>query len=315
MAAALDTIEDDEEGESTLVASRAELGDVRALRPVARPFLLVAGGKDSVGRTFKVERTTVVGRGEVDFSLDEEGLSRRHARFDVDTRGQVTIEDLGSTNGTFVNGERIVGRRALRDGDRIEIGTATILKLAFHDELQEAIQRRLYEQATRDGLTGAYNKRAFGDAMAKELAFAARHRRPLALVLFDGDHFKRVNDGFGHAAGDYVLSTLVKVTSAALRKEDVLARWGGEEFAVLLRDTGLVAAQACAERLRVAVERQAFVHQGRTIPVTISLGVVATVPSKATTAQQLFELADQCLYGAKEQGRNRVVAAEHAIGE
>lgn len=309
MGAAADRIEDvgdDDDSEHTLVAHRAEI----PTRDLPRPFLLVAAGRDAIGRTYKLEGMTVVGRGDVDFSLDEEGLSRRHARFDVDPRGLVTVEDLGSTNGTFVNGERIVGRRALRDGDRIEIGSATILKLAFHDELQEAIQRRLYEQATRDGLTGAYNKRAFGEALAKELAFAARHQRPLALVVLDGDHFKRVNDEHGHAAGDAVLQGLARITSATLRKEDLLARWGGEEFAVLLRDTTVPQAQACAERLRVAVERHAFVHQGSTIPFTISLGVAVVVPTKATSATQLFELADRCLYVAKGRGRNCVVAVD-----
>lgn len=298
----------DDDDDRTMVGSRQELAQAQAL--CARPFLLVAAGREAVGRTFKLDRATVVGRGQADFILDEEGLSRRHARFDVDAHGTVAIEDLGSKNGTFVNGERIAGRQVLRDGDRIQIGTATILKLAFQDELQEAIQRRLYEQATRDGLTGASNKRAFGEALAKELAFAARHRRPLSLILFDGDHFKQVNDRHGHAAGDYVLQTLVKVAVATVRTEDVVARWGGEEFAILLRDTSAIAAHACAERVRQAIEQTRFVYHARDIPVTVSLGLVSVVPTKALTGTQLVELADAALYRAKEQGRNRVVVSE-----
>ena len=300
--------DDDDDGEHTQVANRAELANALGARATTRPYLLVASARHAVGRTHLVAGPTIVGRGDVELSLDEEGLSRRHARFTLDARGDVSVEDLGSTNGTFVNGNRITGLHVLRDGDRIEVGTATILKLAFQDELQEAIQRRLYEQATRDGLTGAYNKRAFGDAFAKELAFAARHKRPLALIVFDGDHFKRVNDGFGHAAGDYVLRTLVDLATSVLRQEDILARWGGEEFAVLLRDVDLEAATTCAERLRAKVEQHTFTHDGRVIPVTISVGVVATVPGTKSSATDLFEVTDKCLYAAKEQGRNRVVA-------
>jgi two-component system cell cycle response regulator len=295
-------------GEHTLVASRADLAKALETKPKARPYLLVAAARQSVGRMLPLTGTTVLGRGQVDLSLDEEGLSRRHARFSIDASGDVIVEDLGSTNGTFVNGERISGPRVLRDGDRVEVGTATILKLAFQDELQEAIQRRLYEQATRDPLTGALNKRAFGESFAKEIAFAARHKRPLALLIIDGDHFKSVNDTFGHVAGDYVLRTLAQLVLGVLRREDVLARWGGEEFGVLLRDLAVEPACVCAERVRAAVERHGFAHEGRSIPFTISVGVVSRVPTATTSASELFEAADASLYAAKTAGRNRVVA-------
>jgi diguanylate cyclase (GGDEF)-like protein len=297
---------DDDTGVITLAGSRMGLSRA-GVRLKVRPFLVVAAGWRDVGRSVLLEGPTVVGRGDVDLTLDEDGLSRRHARF-TPTGTEVLLEDLQSTNGTFVNGERITAPRMLRDGDRIDIGNATTLKFAMLDELQEGVQRRLYEQATRDPLTGAYNKRAFGDALAKEIAFAARHERPLALIVLDGDNFKRVNDTFGHGAGDYVLKTLADVVTGVLRKEDLLARWGGEEFAVLLRDVGTDAATICAERMRATIEKHSFVHEGRKIPFTISVGLVSTVPLRTSTGSELFDRADQCLYTAKASGRNRVVA-------
>jgi two-component system cell cycle response regulator len=194
----------------------------------------------------------------------------------------------------------------LRDGDKVEIGATTILKFTYSDELEEAFHNRMYEAALRDGLTLAYNKRHFLERMSAELAYARRHRTPLTLLMLDIDHFKSVNDGHGHPAGDYVLATLARLVMTALRAEDVFARYGGEEFAVLCRGVTLDQAALLAERLRSTIEAAVFEYQRRRIPITTSIGV-ASLRDPAGDATRLIADADGALYEAKRSGRNRVV--------
>jgi diguanylate cyclase (GGDEF)-like protein len=306
-------VDDDDEAECTLVASRDELSAIRAqLKAKARrPTLLVVAGRNCTGKTLSLAGDVVVGRhGRADFPLDEEGVSRRHASFRVAPDGSVSVSDLGSTNGTFVNGERIQSA-VLRDGDKIQLGLTAILGFSFQDALDEEHQRRLYESATRDALTRAYNRKHFADALPREIAFARRHRRPLSVAIFDIDHFKRINDGHGHPAGDHVLVTLCQRVAGAIRAEDVFARIGGEEFALVLRDLDLVHGLLCAERVRALVEATQFVFEGRAIPVTISVGV-AQLDDSHVGEQEIVAAADRALYAAKHGGRNRVEASKRA---
>jgi diguanylate cyclase (GGDEF)-like protein len=305
--------DDDDEAECTLVASRDELSAIRAqLKAKARrPTLLVVAGSNSTGKTMSLAGDVVVGRhARADFPLDEEGVSRRHAGFRVESDGSVTVSDLGSTNGTFVNGERIRSV-VLRDGDKIQLGTNAILGFSFQDALDEEHQRRLYDSATRDALTRAYNRKHFADVLPREVAFARRHKRPLSVAIFDIDHFKRINDGHGHPAGDHVLVTLCQRVAGAIRTEDVFARIGGEEFALVLRDLDLGHGILCAERVRALVESTQFVFEGRVIPVTISVGV-AQLDERHVGEQELVAAADRALYAAKHGGRNRVEASKRA---
>ena len=157
----------------------------------------------------------------------------------------------------------------------------------------------MYESALRDGLTKAFNKKYFTDRLESEFTFAARHASPLALVLFDIDHFKKVNDTYGHQAGDHVLSEISTLLTGALRAEDVFARYGGEEFAVICRGSDRAQAQVVGERLRKAVEAHRFVYEGTHIPVTISVGV-AVLPNPAVKdANDIVGFADQALYKSK----------------
>jgi two-component system cell cycle response regulator len=303
----VDFIEEEEQDDFTAVASRADLAAALAARAQQRPCLIIASGGSTIGKMFRVDEEVTVGRAATaTVRLDQDGVSRLHAKFVLTPEGGVDILDLDSRNGTFVNGER-VSRLALRDGDKIQIGTATILKFSYQDALDEALQQNLYESATRDSLTGLANKRTFTETVAKEFSFAKQHRRPLALVAFDLDRFKRINDTHGHPAGDFVLRTLAKVLSASVRVEDLLARVGGEEFAIVLRDTSEARATECAERIRAAVEATEFVHEGKRIPVTLSLGVVAL--SGEADVEQLIATADKRLYAAKGAGRNCVVGS------
>ncbi len=301
--------DDEDELDLTAIGTRTELAAELALKAKSqRPWLVVVSGSTSIGKMYRLERQILVGRApQCDVHLDEEGVSRRHAMLERIEEGNVEIADLSSRNGTFVNGARI-SRLTLRDGDKIQIGGATILKFSYQDELDEALQHNLYESATRDALTHAINKRGFEETFAKEFAFARRHGRQLSLMAFDVDHFKRVNDTYGHAAGDHVLRKLAEVIAASIRTEDLLARVGGEEFVVLLRDIGLDNALDCADRLRRAVEQTVFEAEGTRIAVTISAGLAALDAAHASR-HALAEAADRALYEAKGAGRNRVCVA------
>jgi diguanylate cyclase (GGDEF)-like protein len=270
-----------------------------------RAYLVVLAGA-SVGEMYKVEgEKTIIGRGQkAQIRLFDDGISREHAQILIEG-GRIILQDLGSTNGTFCNGLK-VDRRELVDGDKILVGSTTILKFTYHDNLDEVFQRQMYESALRDGLTKAFNKKYFTDRLESEFTFAARHGSPLALVLFDLDHFKKVNDTHGHQAGDYVLAEVSTLLSGALRAEDVFARYGGEEFAVICRGSDINQAQVVGERLRKAVEGHRFTYEQTHIPVTISVGI-AVLPNLAVKdANELVALADQALYKSKNEGRNRV---------
>lgn len=170
--------------------------------------------------------------------------------------------------------------------------------------------RKLYESSTRDALTGAYNRRHFEDRLRAEIAFAVRHATDLGLLLFDLDHFKRVNDTFGHPAGDEVLRHVSAIALKTLRAEDVFSRFGGEEFAVLMRGSSTRGGVRLADRLREALVQSVAEHEGRRIPITLSAGCAALSCCKTPSAEELVAVADRRLYLAKQGGRNRVVASD-----
>jgi two-component system, cell cycle response regulator len=272
--------------------------------------LIVVAGKTSVGKMFKLDGEMIIGRaGSAQIVLDDEGVSRRHAKVSLLPDGRVQINDLGSTNGTYLRGKRI-DAELLIDGDKVQVGSAAVLKFSYQDELEEALQKNLYESATRDGLTHVYNKKYFIEALAKEYAYAARHNTPLAVLMVDVDHFKQVNDRFGHPAGDFVLHALAQRLDELVRAEDVVARYGGEEFAVILRETPELRAVACAERVRAAIEKLDLSFRGFRIRVTVSVGVATTVDEKVPGPAELVAAADEHLYRAKAAGRNRVAASQ-----
>jgi two-component system, cell cycle response regulator len=290
----------------TKPATRVE-ADTEQKRNLA--YLVVLAGV-SAGEMFKLQQdTTVVGRGpRCGVRLNDEGVSREHCQLVREPKSdgdKIVLEDLGSTNGTFCNGIRI-DRRELSDGDKIMVGSTTILKFTYHDYLDEVFQRQMYESALRDGLTKVFNKKYFTDYLEKEFAYASRHSSPLALIFLDIDYFKRINDTYGHPAGDFVLSELSQLMATLVRTEDVLARFGGEEFTVLCRGTDLGGAKIVAERLRRTIEAHTFSFGAKTIPVTISLGIAA-IPDTAIADHSAFLAAsDKALYEAKRTGRNRV---------
>jgi len=280
-----------------------------------RAYLIVLSGQN-VGEMYKLsgEQVTMGRGGSADIRLVDEGISRFHARIRAEG-GHMVVEDLESRNGTFLNGERVTAARKLEDGDKIQVGRTTVLKFSFHDQLEESFQRKMFDSALRDGLTRAYNKRYFLDRLAGEIKFAQRHRSPLALMLFDLDHFKRVNDTQGHLAGDRVLAEFAGYVLDSIRNEDVFARYGGEEFAILSRMVGVGDAMRFADRLRRGVENLRIEHNGVIIPVTTSIGVACLPEMVVENANEMLMAADRALYHAKGTGRNRVVLCKPEMME
>jgi two-component system cell cycle response regulator len=248
----------------------------------------------------------VLGRSDdCDITINDQSISRRHARFDLEVDGYLAT-DLQSTNGTFVN-DKPANRTPLVDGDHLRVGNC-LLRFLAGGNVEADYHEELFKLAIVDALTGLYNKRYLMDYLERELARSVRYDRPLALILIDIDHFKAINDRLGHLAGDLTLRRLAGCLGSEIRRDDLLARYGGEEFAVVLSETDHRRAAELAERIRGAVERHAFAFEGRRYEVTISLGVASTLGDEALSPQELIRRADQRLYQAKHEGRNRVVS-------
>ena len=247
----------------------------------------------------------ILGRAEdCDISVNDQSVSRRHVRLDLEVDGYVAT-DLESTNGTFVNDSPARGTH-LEDGDYLRVGNCLFRFLAGGN-VEGDYHEELYKLAILDGLTGLHNKRYLMDYLDRELTRSARYARPLALIILDIDHFKRVNDRWGHLVGDLTLRQLAGCLRSEVRMDDLLARYGGEEFAAVLTETDHRQAAELAERFRRAAESHVFAFEGRRYEVTLSLGVASTLSDKTLSPQELIRRTDQRLYQAKEGGRNRVV--------
>lgn len=290
------------------------LKDLELLSPDknARTAYFICINGRAVGKMFKLSTNStnkmIVGRSPTnDILVDDEGISRQHAFVERNALGLVLV-DNESTNGVFVNGQRIQ-RHLLQDGDKVQLGSSAILKFSFQDEVEERAQKQLYESATRDGLTNCYNKKYFADQLKTEFAYFFRHNEPMSLCLFDIDFFKKLNDGFGHQAGDHVLKTLAVVVQKALRTEDIFARYGGEEFGIIFKNTDGEKAFLVLERVRRNVEKYEFMDNDRRMPVTISIGIATLEGQNYPTPKALVKAADDYLYQAKGKGRNRTESA------
>lgn len=272
------------------------------------PYLIVLASpaNHSVGSMFSLSRPSMlVGRGaRSDITIDDARVSRHHAR--VEIRGGLRVlVDLDSTNGTFVNGAR-VRERALKEGDKVQFGPDTILKYTVQDLLEETTHRELYDSAVKDALTGLYNRRYFNHRFEIEHAHSTRHARPLAVLLLDLDEFKQVNDTWGHQTGDRVLKAVAAILTRTVRRGDVVARIGGEEFALLLRECGAVAARVLAERIRSEVEALRLPSASASIQTTLSVGLAVFDGQQPADPQALLRSADERLYEAKRDGRNQI---------
>ncbi|MHB2021209.1 MAG: GGDEF domain-containing protein [Candidatus Xenobia bacterium] len=288
--------------------------------------LVIITGPDA-GQSYRLgDQRFVVGRaGDAQITLPDQGVSRHHAEIRRSEDGSFVVRDLDSTNGTFVN-EEMIQSRVLQNGDKIRFGPTTFVRFSFLDVQEEQLQNQLYENAVKDGLTGIHNRKVFNDRLEMEFSYSRRHDTPLSLIMFDIDHFKHINDTWGHPAGDAILIGVAQRVAAMTRTEDLFARYGGEEFVILLR-LEQESARGLADRIRQAIASTPFktsddhhdeatpqphasgtsLSTSRQLPiaVTVSLGVAGLIPTM-TGGEELVSAADQALYRAKTGGRNRV---------
>lgn len=290
--------------DETIVTVINKTDDGATKGPKKEACLVVIYGAE-LGRKYHIDgRELTIGRGNLnDICVSHDSVSRTHATLRVEDHG-VKLRDNESTNGTYVNDHK-VHEAWLKEGDLIKIGRA-IFKFLSGDNVESLYHEEIYRLSTVDGLTQIFNKRYFLETLERELSRARRYDRPLALVMFDIDHFKMCNDNFGHRAGDFVLRQVADVVRERARKVDVLARYGGEEFAMILPEIDIRGATQLSEKIRGMIEESRFMFEGRHIPVTISIGV-AELTQEIATYDDLIKRADARLYKAKQSGRNCVV--------
>lgn len=253
----------------------------------------------------------VIGRADdADVRLAKAGVSRRHAQVERLADQQFRLTDLGSTNGTFVNAARVT-EALLKDQDVIAIGE-TRLKFLAADSPEQPYYEALFSQAQLDKALQVYNKHYFLTRLDEELR---RHRvlaAPLTLALIDVDHFKRLNDSYGHLVGDAALTHLVALVKGRIRDADVFCRYGGEEFGLIMPQTPPQQALQVAEQLRMLVANAPLQQGNRLIDMTISLGI-SDASDPDATPDGLIQRADRALYHAKHSGRNRVSVYERGM--
>ena len=282
--------------------------------------LVVINGLD-LGRKYELDQTSMlIGRSsKTDIQIDEDSISRNHAMLLNDGNNYV-VRDLGSTNGTYVNDHQ-VAEHYLRDGDQIRVGR-TIFKFLMGSNIESAYHEEIYRLTTQDSLTQIYNKRYFFENLEREMSRALRYQRRMALIIFDIDFFKRVNDEYGHLTGDFVLKQLAQRVADHIRRNDIFARYGGEEFVVLLPEVDKEDAITLANKLRRIVEHDPFSFEQAVIPITVSMGVAdiseyvtmmtesgVDVERSEPRPADLIKIADDRLLEAKRGGRNCVVSS------
>ncbi len=293
-------------GQSTsLIDQRAFLQSLEEPNPPCIVFIHPAGPLMGVRVTLDA-REYVLGRGsEADIRIDSPTVSRVHAKL-LRTRDGWEIRDQGSTNGVVVNNQDLRARHVLRDRDIITLGD-TSFKFLSGNNVEAAYHDLVYRLTIMDALTQIYNRRHFFDSLEREISITRRHKTPLSIVMMDLDHFKDVNDTYGHLVGDQILKGVADRIRPKIRREDLFARYGGEEFVILLVHTEKHAAIKFAEKIGAIVRETPFHVDDRHITITVSMGVATYTGKRKTDPATLVEQADRNLYRAKARGRDRVV--------
>jgi diguanylate cyclase (GGDEF)-like protein len=261
-----------------------------------------------MGEMFALDPTyTTIGRGlTATVRISDEGISRTHAAVSVEG-GVYYLSDAGSTNGTFANGDR-VDRHPLREGDKIQLGAASVLRFTYHEDSDDDHQRDLYESTLRDRLTGLFARGYFVNRLDSDVAVALRHGKPLALVRFAVDRFADVRAELGQSTSDHVLRDMARTIVESTRSDDLLARLGDEEFAFLCRDVDAMRAARAGRRLRETIAgREVDVRAGgRPLRLTLSLGVADLALLHEPTAEALLKAAESALTIARRAGGDRL---------
>ncbi len=296
---------------TSVVSSDTFKGRIQAADGAPPVVVVLIGPPGYVGKQYPISSNDIViGRSvETQVYIDDKSLSRSHAKFAI-VSGEVSIIDLGSTNKTIVNGQALppLAPCKLKNNDQIKTGNV-VFKFLETGNIEALTNQTMYEKANRDALTGAYSKGSLLEKGPEAVKRSELLNEAMSIIVFDIDHFKKINDGHGHPAGDFVLKELSGiVTSKLIRSNDYFARYGGEEFVLILSGGTAKMANEIAERIRQTIETHAFVHEGKVIPVTISLGVV-TKSTSDVEWPELFDRADKAMYASKQGGRNRVTIA------
>jgi diguanylate cyclase (GGDEF)-like protein len=267
--------------------------------------VIYAPAQTQLGKRFALDRSAItLGRGrDNDIVLPSDCISRQHLRIERRPTGIFSV-DLGSTNGTFINdGPQAVREHRLTPGDQVKIGDV-ILKFLSGSDVESQYHEVIFSMTITDGLTNLANRKQLDAALEDELTRAKRHGRALSVLMFDIDHFKRINDTYGHLAGDSVLRGLAALLQKRVRPHDKLGRYGGEEFCAILPETSSVSAMKIAEELRELVAGYTFTADQHRVKATVSIGVGSLEPGMQ--AADLYKAADTKLYEAKRTGRNKV---------
>lgn len=283
-------------------AALASAENEAAKKPAA---LLVVGG-DLNGTLFDMKENEVTAGRNPDntIPLEFNGISRYHFKITHEDETYF-VEDAGSKNGTFLNNKKVEGRAELHRGDTIKIGSVALKYLPKGDP-ERLTYDKLNLEANTDRHTGCYNKTYFNNHLDLEVKKSRVTGSPLSLILFDLDHFKKLNDNYGHDAGDFVLKEAAAIIRKnGVRESDTFARYGGEEFVILLPKTNIKSAFEIAERLRRLLESHQFMYDNKRLPVAASVGV-ADYRQGVNTGTDLFKRADEAVYVSKEGGRNQV---------
>lgn len=273
----------------------------------AKPCLVIYFGNPLGKRFFLTEEPQAIGRGsECEIPIFEDSLSRKHAQVFKKEGGPYCIRDLGSTNGTFINNRKLLPGKAreITHGDFIKLGNI-VFKFIAKGKIDSVFHKEILILATRDDLTGIPNRKSIMAALEEEYHKAGMKNQPLSLIILDLDNFKSVNDTFGHAVGDLVLKEAADVIHDTVRDRDCVGRFGGDEFLAVLPNTSRTNAILVAERIRAGLEKHPFVHEGKEISITSSVGV-AYLDESIQSIEALVKRADEAQYAAKKNGGNQV---------
>ena len=279
--------------------------------PKVEPYLIQLSGRETGQNHGLSGRTVKIGRdASCEICVDDPHVSRVHAVVAA-VGNDIVIRDLESTNGVFVNGNKVKEHKLL-DGDKVLVGTRLYFRFAYQDAQDQNYQQSLFQAANLDALTQLYNKKYFLDILPKEMSFCKRTNESLCLMMIDVDHFKKVNDSHGHLAGDAVLQAVGAHLGKQVRLENIACRYGGEEFAIILRNCSTELAHTVAERLRLSLSAETISFRGTEIKITVSIGIATYANENFATLEDFIQKADEFLYEAKRSGRNRTVTGSRS---